>query len=324
MHEDKNGNLWLATGGLGAIRYDGKTFTRFTTKQGLSSNTIMSITEDTAGILWFGTGGNGLCRYDGKSFTNYTTKQGLVSDYIWTMAEDHIGNLWLGSYNNGLSCYDGKSFTNYTTRQGLSHGQVWRILEDSTDNLWIGTSAGLNIMTAAIRKQGHSLPPGTPLFKTFTQKDGLSDNWVGQMAFLPDGKIAIAANMGLNLFTMPGDLSGPEDMTLLSNRTGYPVTDVNAAQTSLFVDSKDIIWLCTSYEGTSLLRYDPSALDKDTVLPTVVIKSIQIDEEPVSWSSLLPQPEAKENTTPAYAMEEADIFGGELSQRERDSLRKKI
>ncbi|MCB0697470.1 MAG: hypothetical protein KDC07_08910, partial [Chitinophagaceae bacterium] len=153
--------------------------------------------------------------------------------------------------------------------------------------------------------------------------DGLSDNWIGQMAFLPDGKIAVATNMGLNLFTMPGDLSRLENMTLLGNRTGYPVTDVNAAQTSLFVDSKGIIWLCCSYEGTSLLRYDPSALDNDSTQPNVIIKSVLINEEAVSWSSLLPIQEATENTTPAFAMEEADIYGGELSQPERDSLRKK-
>ena len=55
MIEDKNENLWLATN-KGACEYNGKTFTNYTTAQGLPDNNIWEIAEDRSrNIIWFGT-----------------------------------------------------------------------------------------------------------------------------------------------------------------------------------------------------------------------------------------------------------------------------
>src|SRR5260221_3526356 len=66
---DKAGNLWFGTTGEGVYRYDGKSFTNFTTKDGLNNNTVWSMVEDEAGNIWFGTD-DGLCRYDGRTISN--------------------------------------------------------------------------------------------------------------------------------------------------------------------------------------------------------------------------------------------------------------
>jgi ligand-binding sensor domain-containing protein len=68
--EGKDGNLWFGGASRGICRYDGKTFTCFTTKDGLINNDVWSILEDRDGIFWVGTRNTGLYRYDGKSFTN--------------------------------------------------------------------------------------------------------------------------------------------------------------------------------------------------------------------------------------------------------------
>ena len=80
--EDKKGNLWF--GGLnedddlgfgnsgGMCRYDGKTFTCFTTKDGLRNNDIWTILEDKTGNIWIGTRGTILHRFDGKTFINFS------------------------------------------------------------------------------------------------------------------------------------------------------------------------------------------------------------------------------------------------------------
>ena len=97
IYRDKSGNLWFGTQGGGVSRYDGKSFTNFTTAQGLANNVVSSICEDKSGNLWFGTQGGGVSRYDGncealtntnkknkkdvsKSFTNFTTAQGLANN----------------------------------------------------------------------------------------------------------------------------------------------------------------------------------------------------------------------------------------------------
>ena len=63
MLEDKNGNIWFGTGGWGAYRYDGTSFTNFRENQGLTKNHIQSILQDNSGTLFFGFSG-GLFRFD--------------------------------------------------------------------------------------------------------------------------------------------------------------------------------------------------------------------------------------------------------------------
>lgn len=71
--EDKEGNLWFGGDSGGGLNlYDGTSFTRFTTEDGLIHNHIWSILEDKAGNLWIGTRETGLSRYDGKTFTTYS------------------------------------------------------------------------------------------------------------------------------------------------------------------------------------------------------------------------------------------------------------
>jgi sugar lactone lactonase YvrE len=66
MGEDK----WNDQGGV--WRYDGKSYTKFTTKEGLIHNGVFCTVEDQDGNLWFGTRNMGLCRYDGKVFTKFS------------------------------------------------------------------------------------------------------------------------------------------------------------------------------------------------------------------------------------------------------------
>ena len=66
-------DLWFGgDAGAGLSRYDGKSFTRFKTKDGLINNDVWSILEDRAGNIWVGTRNTSLFRYDGKTFTSYT------------------------------------------------------------------------------------------------------------------------------------------------------------------------------------------------------------------------------------------------------------
>ena len=67
-YEDKQGNLWFGTMHKGAARYDGKTLTWFSKKDGLPSNAVPSFAEDKDGNLWVGTH-DGVCKFNGKNIT---------------------------------------------------------------------------------------------------------------------------------------------------------------------------------------------------------------------------------------------------------------
>ncbi len=143
--QDKAGNIWFGTRGNGVSKFDGNSFTNYTTAQGLAGNDVWSIVQDKAGNIWFGTHGGGASRYDGNSFTNYTTAQGLPSNLVSSILQDKNGNLWIGSDGEGVSKYDGKKITTYTKEQGLADNRISIIAEDTTRNIiWFGTTHGLS------------------------------------------------------------------------------------------------------------------------------------------------------------------------------------
>lgn len=102
---DKNGILWFGTWGGGLSRFDGKTFTNYTTKEGLAGNIVNAIEIDKKGILWIGTN-EGVSRYDGNTFRNFNRSSGLLGDYVFSIAIDNDGHKWFGTFG-GVSRYTG-------------------------------------------------------------------------------------------------------------------------------------------------------------------------------------------------------------------------
>jgi len=138
---DRSGALWFGTP-YGVIRYNGKTFTNFTTHQGLAIPPVVCIIQDKAGNLWIGTDNEGVIFYDGKQFSNIDTKDGLPNNSVLSMIQDKAGNLWFATGGGGVSKYDGKRFENMGTADGLASDTVASILEDSQGNIWMGTLGG--------------------------------------------------------------------------------------------------------------------------------------------------------------------------------------
>lgn len=159
--EDRQGNIWFSRSGYGVCKYDGKTFTHFTKKDGLASNCVQAMEEDGQGNIWFGsrvaekdhpeadkrTGDGGLNRFDGKTFVQFPGIEGLGKNDIYAIEEDKKGNIWIGANGYGAYRYDGKNFTLFseTDRKDLmpyGYG-IQSILEDKNGALWLGLSGGL-------------------------------------------------------------------------------------------------------------------------------------------------------------------------------------
>lgn len=125
MLEDKAGNIWVGTRNATVDRYDGKSVTNFSEKDGLTKNGIFCMLEDSKGNIWLGSGasqmtnrGDAFC-FDGKSFTNITTKAGMTmtEGFVYevrSIVEDNVGNIWIGSWGGILLCYNGKKFLDFS------------------------------------------------------------------------------------------------------------------------------------------------------------------------------------------------------------------
>ncbi len=129
IREDKNGDLWFGsrvgekdnpnknerTGDGGLTRFDGKTFTQFSTIKGLTKNDIYAVGVDSKGNIWVGANSLGAYRYDGKDFILFSkTNRADLMPFgygIQSILEDKKGNLWLG-LSGGLFRQHGDSIIN--------------------------------------------------------------------------------------------------------------------------------------------------------------------------------------------------------------------
>ncbi|MBL7737934.1 MAG: response regulator [Chitinophagaceae bacterium] len=97
IREDKDKNFWIGTEGGGLLLFDRKngTYRRYTTAEGLPSNTILRMLEDEKGNLWLSTY-NGLSRFNTGSgtFRNFSQSDGLQSNQF--------------SFNAGLALANGE------------------------------------------------------------------------------------------------------------------------------------------------------------------------------------------------------------------------
>ena len=246
MLEDTKGYLWFGTYD-GICRFDGTSFTQFTTKEGLSYNIVRTMMEDSKGNLWIGTSNSGVNRYDGNNFTHFTVEGGLSGNDILAILEDSKGNLWFGT-GNGANRFDGNSFMHLTTREGLSDNCIYSILEDSEGNLWFGTRNGVN------RYDGNS-------FTRFTTNEGLSNNSVLSMIEDKKGNLWFGTKNGLNRYD-------GNSFACFTTNEGLSNNNV----WSMMEDNKGNLWFGTKngvnrYDGNSFTHFTTNeGLSNDNIL----------------------------------------------------------
>ena len=249
--QDKAGNLWFGTSNEGVFRYDGKTFTNFSEKNGLSNNFINVIFEDKEGKMWFGTR-DGLYSFDGEKFAHiplpWDGKNDLWGDlcnpnHVLSLIQDKKGFFWLGTCGGGAYRYDGKTFTPFLANEGrlqsdsLHHNVIKSITEDAAGNLWFTslTHGGVS------RYDGET-------FTHFTSKDGLSYDMVFSSFQDKSGNLWFGTMMSDKggLFRYNSD-SG--DFTRFNKKDGLCDNFV----TGIMEDSNGLLWLCT---GGKVCKFD--------------------------------------------------------------------
>jgi ligand-binding sensor domain-containing protein len=279
--EDKAGNLWFGTTGDGVYRYDGKSFTQFTAKNGLNSNAVNHMLEDRDGKIWIGTLA-GLVLYDGKTFTkiqiplpkNLPPNKYHNTHDVFSIMQDKSGKLWFATID-GVYFYDGKSFTSFIVNEGVggfksSNNNVEYILEDKAGNIWFGGRVNKGVFRYDGKSITNLRPDGDnwawPVlqdkngniwfsnwsgaylydgksFTSFTKKDGLCGDTVARILEEKNGNLWLGGGGGICRYD-------GKSFTCFTKKDGLG----NEGVWSILEDKNGNLWVGTSETG--LYRYD--------------------------------------------------------------------
>ena len=261
IFQDSKGNYWFGTNGAGVYRYDTKTLTQFTVKEGLADNQVINIQEDDLGNIWFGTGEFGISKFDGIKFTTMTNKVKITkgTENDWKSTNN---NLWFyaggGVFRYSISSLDYLPFVQLSSTSqtndpfSLSRYCVYSILKDKKGNVWFGTQA-----EGVCRYDGKTL--------TWFKEKGLAGPAV--LGLFEDSKGSIwIGNNGAGLFRFDGKTltNFTEEKGLHNNdlkASGNPGLGTLARVYSINEDNNGNIWIGTvdagvwKYDGNNLTNF---------------------------------------------------------------------
>ena len=270
LHDSKD-NYWFGSKDNGIYKFDKKTITQFTTKDGLVNNSIRGIQEDNVGNIFIKTS-DGISKYTGTNFETLIPVKSSKNE--WKLQPN---DLWFG-YINGLYRFDGKTlhelelpekdletaFGIYSSRgKFYSPYAVFGVNKDRDGNIWIGTeSAG------AFRFDGET-------FLWFAEKE---------LSTLPDGRVPGVRSMIQDMdgnywlsnfyskYRIASELpNGYEKMKAVDLPTEI-VKDKILYFNSGIADEKGNLWMTTygggvwKYDGKTLSNFELKNDEEDVLL----------------------------------------------------------
>lgn len=154
VFQSQNGDYWFGSDEDGVYRYDGKSITHYSEKDGLSHRRIRSIQEDKQGNIYFATLG-GISKFDGQTLTGLKAIESTDAKDNWKLQPN---DLWFamtgksgekGPYRfDGTNLYQLEFPKHYLADQYFAKNpdkpwspyEVYSIYKDSKGNMWFGTS----------------------------------------------------------------------------------------------------------------------------------------------------------------------------------------
>lgn len=263
IYEDLKKNIWFATFGTGAIKYNGKTFKSYSMEQGIFMY-VWSIYQDKDSIMWIGTYSQGVFKMKGDSILaqHNTTSDSLFANNITCILQDRKGNMWFGTYGEGVRKYDGKNFTKLTTAQGLSNDNVYGVMEDDQGRIWFNTEYGISIFDGK-------------RFSKINKKKGLHSNSIWLMHKDVDGSIWVGHEKGIEKYNPTTGTS-----RFYGYQEGFTPIEVTAG--AVYRDSDGNFWFGTI---AGVVKYSPKEDLPNPYEPITLISNITLFNRDVpDWS----------------------------------------
>lgn len=262
---DTQNNLWAGTQYGGIWRYDGVTWTHYTTSNsGLASNLVTSLEIDPMGRVWVGND-LGLDYFDGNSWQHYdTNNSALPSNSVQDIAFDSGGTGWFATSQNLARWQNGVWQVIPTSNSGLSYKYIYNQTQDPNGKHWFANHSGLDWFDG--QAWGHVDLPG--------QNDLLRD-----LEFDSQGRLWLATQyQGLLCYADGGFTSFNPDNSDIPHLSVY----------DLAIDSLDRIWMgfnnygIACLDGTAITVYN----ENNSALPSGGVTALAVDSQNRTWVGL--------------------------------------
>jgi signal transduction histidine kinase/ligand-binding sensor domain-containing protein len=188
MFEDSRGNVWIAGQGLCRVAPDGDV-KRWTTANGLSSDSVRFVFEDREQNLWVGTNGGGLQRFRPRRFQSVGPEHGLRERVVTSVWPDGTGGTLAATYGKGLFRITDAGVESVPL-PNPNPQYLQSVITDRTGNVWVGTYGhGLFIVaTSGTRRVPGEQTGGDNIVALFEDSRGCV--WVsgGQFAAVFSGE----------------------------------------------------------------------------------------------------------------------------------------
>lgn len=133
--EDSSGVLWFAAQN-GVWSWDGVSWRKYTTADGLPSEQVTSAMVDRDGGLWFGTV-EGPVRYTGASPRPFSFFRAIPDFRVLSMATDSSGAVWFGTESGKAARWNGTGTETFSPGgPELPYGRITDITVDRSGRVW--------------------------------------------------------------------------------------------------------------------------------------------------------------------------------------------
>jgi ligand-binding sensor domain-containing protein/signal transduction histidine kinase len=281
--EDRNGALWIATHGLGLLKFDREQekFIRYMNiaadPESLPQSKMDALLADRDGNIWVAPGRlpPALLVTKLPQFNKLPKIPGsTIEPFVGALFEDREGVLWIGTPEALVRRDKNGAITEYRTGGREVGADVVSIREDRSGNLWVGTYGhGL-----------HRFDRRTGKFKTYRHNPGdpysLGNDIVTRLLVDHNGTLWAGTDDGLNRFD-----AVTEHFTTykLEPQSGVPYIE-------LVEDRQGKIWIGT--ESSGLRHFDPATgqfaeYEHDENVPGTLsdnrVNSVHFDRSGTMW-----------------------------------------
>lgn len=190
---------------------------------------------DSKGLIWTGTD-KGIFSFDGTNFSKLTGSDSITNGYVTALYEDKTGVIWAGYDNGKVVKISGRNIVDFSPQEGFPKSGISAFSENKNGTLFIATKG----------EGVYCIEKGR--MYNIDHDDRLSDDYCYAMVLLPDGRICVGTDEGINFIEFN---NGQKKITSFGNSEGLPDDIVR----SLAIDSSNRLWLGFQDKGICIFDY---------------------------------------------------------------------